>query len=132
MRSYTAEDEETPEQVLRRLPTSVVKRMRYDAQTYGARYFQRARDPELSDADRAGMLELADYEREDFYRFQQELQRGVHLGLRGTGRQVQEPNILAICPPGHVLTQPVVGEAKGRGRKQFIAVAVGGEGSRLT
>jgi hypothetical protein len=58
--------------------------------------------------------------------FQQELQRGFPLGLRGTGRQVQESNILSVCPPGHVLAQLVVGEAESRRGKQFVAVAVGG------
>ena len=63
--------------------------------------------------------------------FQQQAQRRFHLGFAGRSSQVQDANILLVGSLGPIGEQPIIGQAEGGRGKEFIAVLVGGEGSRL-
>src|ERR1019366_7971299 len=56
--------------------------------------------------------------------FEQQLDRQLDFAFRGTGRQVQQPQVLSIGLGWRRREQFVIGAAEGGGRKQFFAVAV--------
>lgn len=65
-------------------------------------------------------------------RFSHDLQRGLSLRLGCGGSQVEYAYIFAVGALGIGLLQLVIGTAEGRGRKEFLAGAGMGKGTRLT
>ena len=64
-------------------------------------------------------------------RFQQQAECRFDLGFGGGGGQVQDADILLVGSLGPIGEKPIIGQAEGGRGKEFIAVLVGGEGSRL-
>jgi hypothetical protein len=58
-------------------------------------------------------------------------QRLVHARLALVGRQVQDFQVLPFCPRRLGLVEQIVGDAKATGGKQFFAVAIVCQRSRL-